>query len=364
MDDTELEQFILADASFIDGGVAGLSIGSGDENPTLKFFDNLRRAALASFDLAGAQQLTSPSVFVLSDQPRPCAAAIDPSAKRLVDINLKIPSEWAGKLVFAAEHGTGGYWLPLPAGGVDEAIDLLDTHGFGSLPVAVVYPERRALTCYQEGGSSDSAPLRLDLPENVRPVTIQDIFEVVEEIRKKSLLTPQIGPPGFWADPSNYEPGPEAERTIQWVVAAQLRSSFRPLLVEPEQQIALGRVDLVITNPASGSNSVLHPAVIELKALKSRSHGGSPFANTKNIQAVVKGMRQTKAYREEKGAHVSVLCCFDLRQNKDSILEANVCVLARAKYFTDSRVDAFVFPIYGRTEDAQEAVAAALNGAA
>jgi hypothetical protein len=32
-------------------------------------------------------------------------------------------------------------------------------------------------------------------------------------------------------------------------------------------------------------------------------------------------------------------------------------VMARDRYFTDDRVKAFVFPVYGTTEDAQEASA-------
>ena len=266
MDDAEFVAQITGEAAFREGGAAGLAAASNDEDPALRFFDNLRRAALASLDLGGSD-LGVPSVFVLSETARTDARRIDPNAARLVDINLRQPVEWGGKLVFTASHGTGGWTIPLPSDSADTAIDLLERHGFGHLPVAILYPQARALSCYQDGGTSECAPIRLDLPTQVRPVTINDIFEVLEDIRRNSLLTPQIGPPGFWASPTNYEPGPETERTIQWIVAAQLRSSFRPMIVDSEQEIALGRIDLVITNLNPTDEVPLHPAVIELKAL-------------------------------------------------------------------------------------------------
>lgn len=359
MDDAEFSAQIIGEAAFREGGAAGLAAASSDEDPALRFFDNIRRAALASLDLGDGVEGT-PSVFVLSERTaRADARKIDATATRLIDINLRKPSEWGGKLVFTAAHGTGGWTVPLPGNSADVAIDLLEEHGFGHLPVAVLYPQARALSCYQDGGISESAPIRLDLPAQIRPVTIKDIFEVLDDIRKNSLLTPQIGPPGFWSNPTNYEPGPEAERTIQWIVAAQLRSSFRPMIVDSEQEIALGRIDLVITNPTPTEDVPLHPAVIELKALKSRSNGGAAFAPSKNVKAVVKGMRQAKSYREEKQALYSVLGCFDLRRDKTDILSMRLCVMARDRYFTDDRVDAFVLPIYGTTDDAQEAAAVA-----
>ena len=107
-----------------------------------------------------------------------------------------------------------------------------------------------------------------------------------------------------------------------------------------------------------------HP---QLSIVTSRNWGQSikqprrsaPRRLPKNVKAVIKGMRQAKAYREEKSARYSVLGCFDLRRDKTDILSAHLCVMARDRYFTDERVEAFVLPIYGTTDDAQEAAAVA-----
>jgi hypothetical protein len=361
MPDLDIEQ-LVADLSFREGAAAGIAASPLEDNLALRFFDNLRRVALESMDRAAAAG-AAPTVFVLSDRTaRLDARAVDGAASRITDINLRTPTDWEGKLIFTAPHGTGGWAIPLPGGSVDAALDLLEEKGFGHLPIAIVYPQTRALSCYEEGGMSEAPPMNLDLPVHSKPVTIKDIFDVLEDVRRNSLLTPQIGPPGFWADAAGYEPGAEAERQIQWIVAAQLRSNFRPLMIDTEQITPLGRIDIVMTDPAPADGNPLHPAIIELKALKSKSHGGAAFAESKNVKAILKGMRQAKSYREVKDAQYSVLGCYDMRNNKTDILSVQLCVMARARYFQDDRVDAFVFPVYGTSDDAQEEFAAAATG--
>ncbi len=356
MDEELLSQLTEA-AIFRDGGAAGLAAGSGDEDPILRFFDSVRNATLSAMDRHPGMA-TLPTIFVYSaSSARTDARRVNTSATRLIDLDLRSPAEWQGRLIFTAPHGYGGWAVDLPSGSVDEAFALLEQQGFEQTPVAVIYPDQRLLRCYQDGGVSERVPISLALPITARVVSIEDIMAVLEDVRHSSLLTPQIGPPGFWANAATYEPGPEAERTIQWIVAAQMRSLFRPLLVDTEQEIPLGRIDVLFTNPRPTPGSPLHPALVELKALKSRSNGGAAFAPSKNIKAVIKGMRQAKSYREEKHATYSVLACFDLRQTKNDILAEPLCRAARQKYFTDDRVRDVVLPVYASTEEAQEEVA-------
>ena len=169
MDDISLTDQALDDLAYKEGGAAGLVAASADDDPTLRFFDNLRRAALESLDRAAGLG-TTPTVFVLSDEKaRADARKVDPSASRLTDINLRQPGEWEGKLIFTARHGTGGWAIPLPNGSADAAVDLLEKFAFGHLPIAIVYPQSRALSCYQEGGVCEQKPIRLDLPVQTRP---------------------------------------------------------------------------------------------------------------------------------------------------------------------------------------------------
>src|SRR5437870_727341 len=126
MDEEELAEQLIGEAAYRAGGAAGLAAASADDDPTLRFFDNLRRATLESIDRAD-QLGAIPTVFVLSDGPaRVNARKVDPNATRLIDINLRQPQEWEGKLVFTAAHATGGWAVPLPEASADAAIDLLE----------------------------------------------------------------------------------------------------------------------------------------------------------------------------------------------------------------------------------------------
>lgn len=362
-DNDEFGANLLLDPSFLAGAAEGLAASNVDEDPVLSFFDRVRYTALKSLDKAaaagGGEIGGAPAILVLSEKPQTDAKAIDINAHRLVDIDLKDPADWQGKLIICASHATAGWWIGLPGGSVDQALELLNAHGLGHAPLAIVYPAARALSCFQDGGMSDEPPIKLDLPLNTRQVTLNDIFEVLEDVRKNSLLTPMIGPPKFWNDGPAYVPGEEAERQIQWIAAAQLRSNFRPIIVDTEQVTSVGRIDIVMTSAAAAGPAQQYPAIIELKALKSKTHTANKVHDSVNIKAVLKGMRQAKAYRETKGAHLGVMASFDMRATKTDILNENLCKLAAAKYINDERIAAYNFHVYGDPAHAQDEVAAA-----
>ncbi|MER8465690.1 hypothetical protein [Mesorhizobium sp. M1396] len=363
LDSDEFGAKLLQDPSFVAGAAEGLAASNVDEDPILSFFDRVRYTTLKSLDKAAAAGAGAvggaPAILVLSERPQADAKAIDVNAHRLVDIDLKDPADWQGKLVICASHATAGWWIELPEGSVDQALELLNAHGLGHSPLAIVYPAARALSCFQDGGMSDEPPIKLDLPLNSRQVTLNDIFEVLEDVRKNSLLTPMIGPPKFWNDGPAYVPGEEAERQIQWIAAAQLRSNFRPLIVDTEQVTPVGRIDIVMTNTAGTGAAQQYPAIIELKALKSKTHAANKVPDSTNVKAILKGIRQAKAYRETKGANLGVMASFDMRATKTDILNEELCKLAVAKYITDERIAVYNFYVYGDTAHAQDEAAAA-----
>ncbi len=354
----EIENLLLADPAFLDAGAAGLAASSADIDPTLRFFDQVRNAALEALD-RGAPDGEAMSLIVMSASPREDAARIG-KANRVADLNLHDPTHWQGKLIFAAAHGTTGWSFPLPYNDVGATFEWLEGQGFGEAPVAIAYFNNRILSCYPEGGMSDDKPINLTLPAAGKIVSMADIFEVLEDVQKNSLLTPMIGPPKFWNDPGEYIPGPEAERTIRWIVAAQLRSTFRPMQVDIEHVCRVGSVDIVITPPARPLDGPAHAAIIELKALKSFTSGKSPVSAYSNSKAVYKGHRQARAYRDTVAAELGIMAAFDLRKNKNEASN-DAWPRARERYFApdDANIDARIFPVYGTTDDAQEAAAQA-----
>src|SRR5690606_13597279 len=119
-----------------------------------------------------------------------------------------------------------------------------------------------------------------------------------------------------------------------------------------------GRIDICLTDPNAVAPAERHPAVVELKALRSRSSSGEAISERQNLAAVAGGMRQAKSYRVTKKAIVGVLACFDLRQTKTDLLGNETVKKALVRYY-DDRMAVTLLPIYGLPEDAQEEVAAA-----
>jgi hypothetical protein len=342
----------LRDVSYREGAAAGLSHSSLDADPTLQFFDCVRGAIVASLDRALPASDTPPAVFVRSDSARLEASKMG-SATRIIDIDEKTVTEWAGQIHIVAPNGTSGWRLPLN-GTVESAFDRLETAGLGHSPICIVYPADRMVSCFKEGAEDTQNAVRFRLPVTSRQVTMQALIEVIDEHRRHSLISPQVCPPDFWSNPQHHLPALAAEKHIQWGVAVALRNSFRPITADVEQITPTGRIDICMTNPQPGGP--VHPAVIELKALRSKTSTGLPVSRRRNLLWMASGYRQAKAYREDKHAILGLLACFDMRADQDNLMAERVIELAKNKYFDDNMA-ARIFKIHGRPEAAQEEIA-------
>jgi hypothetical protein len=351
----EEEDFAL-DAAFRAGGFAGLAASNlmDIDDPVYGFFEAVRRHTQGSLRQAEPEE-DSPAVIVMSNRPRLDAMELSNQAKRLHDLDLRKPADWQGKLIMSSTAGTTGWAFPLP-GNQDDALTFLEERGFGDLPVVVVYPEQRVLTCYQLGANSDLS-LRLELPKDGRPVNLENIFAVLEQATEKSLKIP-ANAVGLWKAADHYQPKEEAERQIQWIVTAWLSASFDPVLVLVEQNSTVGRIDILFQDQTAAPPDPMHPAVLELKVLKSKTHTGAQFSEYANKISVVRGIIQSVAYRNAKAARFGALACFDMRKDKDDILKIQICEGAKEKYYgDDDTLAAQVFPLYGKPADAQKAAA-------
>ena len=339
-----------------DGAAEGLLLRPEAPDDRFEFVEALRMGVLASLELASSIDGRPTSVFVLSHRPREVAVAFG-AASRVYDLDLNGPEQWEGMLVFAARQATNGWAVPMPAGGLQGALDLLIAHGQGDAALAVVYPSKRTLSFSAEGATTNSASLRLALPAGTKTVTLKDLTEILEVLRTEALVTPAVCPPILWADAANYVPSTETERLLQWCVASELRAHFRPMLAEREQVTPIGRIDICLTDLRAGA-TLRHPAVIELKALRSKSSSGKKVDERDSVAAVAGGLRQAKAYRVKKQAGVGLLACFDLRQAKTDLLAHETVKRAHGRYF-DSCMAVSILPIFGAPADAQDEIAVA-----
>jgi hypothetical protein len=346
----------IHDAAFRAGAVEGLLALPQASDDRLQFFEALRMSVLASLQEVDPDSSLSPTIFVRSLRPRETAAEFG-TPTRVFDIEFRDPKQWQGQLVFTAQHGSGGWSVPLPGGDLTQAVKRLIDKGLGELPIATVYPRKRIISCAADGAAADGLTLKLGLPIDTRSISLQDIEEVLEIIRKDGLITPAVCPPNLWNDPEHYVPSEQVERLLQWCVASEMRAHFRPILAEREQIATVGRIDICLTDPSSVEQEKRHPAVVELKVLRSKTSNGEAVNERSNLAAVVSGMRQAKAYRVIKKAALGVLACFDLRREKNDVLSNATPLKAHGRYF-DDRMAVTVLRIYGVPEHAQEEVAA------
>lgn len=348
----------VADAEFRAGAAEGLLLASEAPNDRYEFFGALRTSVLSSLELSDPTlPPPPPSLFVRALRPREAAERHGLSSV-VIDIDLRDPQQWQGKLVFAAQHGTGGWAVPMPGGDLSQAIKALIDGGHGEAPIATVYANKRVISCAVEGASAGAQTLKLSLPVKSRSISLKEIDEVLEVIRQEGFITPAVCPPNLWSDPANYVPGTETERLLQWCVAQEMRAHFRPILAEREQVTAIGRLDICLTDPNATNPELRHPAIVELKALRSKSSTGGSISERINLAAVAGGMRQAKSYRVKKKALLGVLACFDLRKSKTDLLSNETVQKAQGRYY-DERMAVTLLPIYGLPEDAQDEIALA-----
>jgi len=353
--DSSASETFSGNATFRAGAIDGLLITPDAPDDRYQFFDSLRMSILSSLQLADPSAQLGPAVFVRSIRPREAAAQFgDPTL--VYDVDLQNPTQWEGRLVFAAQHGTGGWAVPMPGGQASQAVKALIDGGHGDFPFATVYPGTRIISCAVEGAAAGDKTLKLALPATSRTISLSDLAAVLELVRAEGLITPNVCPPGVWSDPAGYVPGVETERLLQWCVASEMRAQFRPILAEREQVTAVGRIDICLTDPATTDPSAQFPAVVELKALRSKFSSGNPVSERSNVAAVASGMRQAKAYRVKKKALLGILACFDLRQAKDDILAHATVQKAQTRYY-DDQMGVTILPIYGSPDDAQDELA-------
>ncbi|TPM45633.1 hypothetical protein FJ951_17540 [Mesorhizobium sp. B2-2-3] len=345
---------LLEDVAFRAGAAQGLMRSADAPDKQSEFFENVRNTLLRSLEI-DVEEVWAPALFVLAETPRVTAGKYGQPTK-LQDLDLQSPQQWSGKLVFAAQHGSNGWAVPIPEGSVAGAVNALISGGDGHHPAVTFYPEKRVLGCSATGVGSEEKTLRLSLPKASRQVTLNDLREVMELVRQEGLLIPDICPPQVWQKPNGYVPGPETERVLQWCLAAEMRGYFRPILIQREQAVNVGRIDILFTDPTAQPNA-RHPAVVEVKVLRSFGSTELPISPSTNLYSLVKGMGQAKAYRRVKKAKLGALAVFDLRKIKTDLL-ASAFVQKAADRFYDEQMETIMLPMYGVVEHAQAEMAA------
>jgi len=123
--------------------------------------------------------------------------------------------------------------------------------------------------------------------------------------------------------------------------------------VETEDRTNIGRIDVRLLK--KGANTPLaYWIILELKVIKSFTSSESPVSPSDNVKAIVKGVKQAWAGRENRGAEEGRLEIYDLRADKSEDLTAREDVLAALKVCSPPpSID--TWPAFGSAEDARDA---------
>jgi hypothetical protein len=147
-------------------------------------------------------------------------------------------------------------------------------------------------------------------------VNLNEILEVVDRLYRRSLATPdaQHSEAKLWKNRTKRWPYTRAEARIALTLREGLTGAFPTCTVREEQPQPSGRLDLELEEPDPTDRSqIIRHAVLEVKVLRSFGSTGLPVSKKETDDWVEDGVRQAAAYRNDRNARSSALCCFDMR---------------------------------------------------
>src|SRR5205814_1708007 len=144
--------------------------------------------------------------------------------------------------------------------------------------------------------------------------TIDELTKALESFHRQSLLIPSLCPEGVWevGRARHYVPGPQPERSIQKELVKAINYWFRGVVkAGTEDKTDIGRIDVRLLQ-SQGNQPLAYWAIIELKVVKSRVNaprGVDPASvpDGVNVDAVVEGLTQAFAYRQNRKAEEGLL---------------------------------------------------------
>lgn len=171
------------------------------------------------------------------------------------------------------------------------------------------------LRYYPKGLGSPEILVRMAL--NDVAVDLAHVLEIVDIVHRSTLVTPSghQGGAKLWKNRAKHYPVQHVEVEIQAYLRLGLSVGLPLCRINPEQNLVAGRLDLEIEELDPESKTVERHAILELKVLRTFGSTGRRATKRDTEQWVSDGVDQAHAYREERGARASALCCFDMRVN-------------------------------------------------
>lgn len=202
-------------------------------------------------------------------------------------------------------------------GGDGDLIDGLAQDRADGLPTVIYTP--------QKGGHSKLSWF----PTGTRDLDNVQVFQVAIEEPTLDLISLAIDgvyqgelktPDGVPREASVWEKAGEgwasdkAEARVQRTVKIGLHARFPHCRIKAEQPDKDGRTDLeVVGDFGVAPNASTNFAVLEMKVLREKGSGGSPYAPSTIESHIKDGVAQAYAYADDRCFRDRMLCCFDMR---------------------------------------------------
>lgn len=290
------------------------------------------------------------AVFVLVDHPRKVGRRH--AGKPFAD-PMAQGAPLLGCMFFSSADATHGQFIPIPtdAGAI---LEWLDDNELGGFPIVVVYRAAKQMVT-RRLGIEDFA--RSDAIRDQEPLaTVEELTEALLHYHRSRVVTPTGCPAGVWKRgfEDRYIPGQRPERSIQSDLAVVLNSWFRGVVrAEGEDRTNIGRIDVRLLKQGS-DGGLAYWIILELKVIKSFTNGSSRVADSTNVKAIVKGVKQVAVYRANRTAEMAMLEVYDLRRDKsEDLRDRDEVSETLATNLPAPRID--VWPMYGSAEDARNA---------
>jgi len=301
-------------ASLRGAGLAGVPhLPASDEGLEAEFFarayDYTRRWLL---DKNGPVPDANPCVFVLSRAIHQDASRLDASIIHY--LNSSADADVCGGVFIANEDFSIVARLPdQDCGDLKHIVAALKAADLHEAPHTVFRPDRGELILCKRGvlGKNSCVPLVLDPHKQLSP---SDLERHIWEFHRQYTQTPSGHLLPWKGAAANRITIEALEVRISTMLTVHLRRLVGLDNVRMEDQTPHGRVDVSIVGAAMAPG--VGGCALELKVLRSRRSSGTRVVNIKPedmLAYAMEGIGQAVEYRQDTGAELAYLCCFDAR---------------------------------------------------
>ena len=297
------------------------------------------------------------AVFVMVDRPRQVGEKH--GAHPFADLIAK-EEPILGRLFLTNRDASGGRFMQMPVTDPNAILEWLDDNDLAGCPLVIAYRKSKTMVT-RRAGIGDLArrdPIR-DHPPSA---TLGELLAALEHFHINRLLTPTCCSDGVWEQEraNQYIPGPRPEKSIQSDLELALNFWFRGVVkAEHEDKTNIGRIDVRLLKRSDQGGPLAYWAIIELKVIKSFTNAPKGSAASKvqvsdNVAAIIEGIKQAWAFRQNREADEGLLEIFDLRKDKGQDLMQHADVTAVMVDFVPVPTH-HVRPLFGSSGDARDA---------